>query len=293
MMNKLLTEEEAFAILEAQGRNPMPCDTPVPFYDVSVPCGYPCPIGDEVKNFGMLPGEILKAMDAFVVRAKGDSMTGAGIFDGDYVLVDKTAKFYDSDIVVAVVDGESVIKCYCTDDNGQAWLTPQNEEFRAIQLKEEQNLYVLGVVIYIFRTRPRVSHRKCMEAVNRTKRERFKPMVATPQQVELAIRNADTKVKFGSLWFAVWRALVGKDEENGITLDDFCTKVATLLPDHQHLPTLRNLQRVDVLSFTKPVEEWREDNAPVTGYRFKAYKSLGLLTLELLNNTREKQQETR
>lgn len=284
----MITEEEAFAILEAQGRNPMPCDTPVPFYDVSVPCGYPCPIGDEVKNFGMLPGEILKAMDTFVVRAKGDSMRGAGILDGDYVLVDKTARVYDSDVVVAVVDGESVIKCYCTDDNGQAWLAPQNEEFRAIQLKEEQNLYVLGVVTYIFRTRPRVSHRKCMEAVNRTKREGCKPMVATPQQVELAIRNADTKVKFGSHWFAVWRALVGKDEENGITMDDFCTRVATLLPDHQHLPTLRSLQRMDVLSFTKPVEEWREDNAPVTGYRFKAYKSLGLLTLELLKKTREK-----
>ena len=64
---KKITEEEAFELLEEQGWNPMPCDTPVPFYDVPVPCGYPTEVGEAMGDYGMLPGELLMAMDGFIL----------------------------------------------------------------------------------------------------------------------------------------------------------------------------------------------------------------------------------
>ena len=69
-----MTEEKAFLLMEEQGWHPMPCDTPVPVYDVPASCGLPLPLGNETNDFKMVPKGILASMDTFFVRAKGDSM---------------------------------------------------------------------------------------------------------------------------------------------------------------------------------------------------------------------------
>ena len=137
-----MTEKEAFLLMEEQGWQPMPCDTPIPLYDEPASCGLPSPVGNETNDVTMLPKDFVKSMDAFVIRAKGDSMIGANIIDGDFVLVDKTAQVYDSDIVVALIDGECVLKCYCTDDEGQTWLAPRNDAYDAIPVREGQDLFI-------------------------------------------------------------------------------------------------------------------------------------------------------
>lgn len=279
---KKITEEEAFELLEEQGWNPMPCDTPVPFYDVPVPCGYPMEVGEAMGDYGMLPGELLMAMDGFLTRAKGDSMTGAGIFDGDIVLVDKNAKVYDSDIVVAIVDGECVIKSYCTDDDGQTWLAPQNEDYDAIPLEEGQSLYICGVVTDVMRKSPRVSHRKCMEIVNKTKRKLHMPKKVTRQQVEAMIGGLAKQIKAGRQWYAVFRPLVDVTFLTAKDYDEFVGMVRKVVPDHEHLPKRLELQRMAVGSFTKPVKKWREDNAPVRGTRFYNYKAIAMHTFDVL-----------
>lgn len=279
---KKITEEEAFALLEEQGWNPMPCDTPVPFYDVPVPCGYPTEIGEAMGDYGMLPGELLMAMDGFLTRAKGDSMTGAGIFDGDIVLVDKNAKVYDSDIVVAIVDGECVIKSYCTDDDGQTWLAPQNEDYDAIPLEEGQSLYICGVVTDVMRKSPRVSHRKCMEIVNKTKLKLHMPKKVTRQQVESMIGGLAKQIKAGRQWYAVFRPLVDVTFLTAKDYDEFVGMVRKVVPEHEHLPKRLELQRMAVGSFTKPVKKWREDNAPVRGTRFYNYKAIAMHTFDVL-----------
>ena len=170
-----MTQEKAFLLMEEQGWHPRPCDTPVPVYDVPASCGLPLPLGNETNDFKMVPKGILASMDSFFVRAKGDSMIGANIIDGDLVLVDKTAQVYDSDIVVALIDGECVLKCYCTDDDGQTWLAPRNDAYDAIPVREGQNLFIFGVVTEVWRKSPRVTHRECIDVVNRTKRRARKP----------------------------------------------------------------------------------------------------------------------
>lgn len=54
----------------------------------------------------------------FVVRVAGESMTGAGIFDGDLLVVDRSLEPRDGDVVVAVLDGELTVKRLLRDAHG-------------------------------------------------------------------------------------------------------------------------------------------------------------------------------
>lgn len=74
--------EKLMESLEKAGWHPMVCDTPIPFFDNEVPCGVPNSVGDVVKEEEMIPRRMLTSLDDYAVRAKGDSMIGAGIQDG-------------------------------------------------------------------------------------------------------------------------------------------------------------------------------------------------------------------
>ena len=54
----------------------------------------------------------------FIVRVAGESMTGAGIFDGDLLVVDRSLEPRDGDVVVAVLDGELTVKRLLHDAHG-------------------------------------------------------------------------------------------------------------------------------------------------------------------------------
>ena len=268
-----MTEKEAFLLMEEQGWQPMPCDTPVPLYDVPASCGLPTPVGNETNDVTMLPKDIVNSMDAFVIRAKGDSMIGANIIDGDFALVDKTAQVYDSDIVVALIDGECVLKCYCTDDDGQTWLAPRNDAYDAIPVREGQDLFIFGVVTEVWRKSPRVTHRECIDVVNRTKRRARKPKEVCLSEVEAMVRAMAGSIKTGRLWYAVFRPLVDLKFYAWNAYGEFVGMVRSVVPDHEHLPSEDGLQRMATGSFTKSVGEWKESNAPVKNKRFATYKS--------------------
>jgi hypothetical protein len=55
-----------------------------------------------------------------------------------------------------------------------------------------------------------------------------------------------------------------------------------LVPQHKHMPKKVELQRLAVQSFAKPVKDWRPDNAPVKGLRYKSYVEIANKTEELL-----------
>ena len=283
-----MTEEEAFLLMEEQGWHPMPCDTPVPVYDVPASCGLPTPVGNETNDVTMLPKDFVKSMDAFVIRAKGDSMIGANIIDGDFVLVDKTAQVYDSDIVVVLIDGECVLKCYCTDDDGQTWLAPRNDAYDAIPVREGQDLFIFGVVTEVWRKSPRVTHRECIDVVNRTKRRARKPKEVSLSEVQAAIRDIAPKVTNGRQWFAVYRALADRKLVGEECFEAFCRLVAEAVPEHPRLPVYTEMQRMSVMCFAKPIWQWQADNAPVTGKRYLDYLMLAKEMLKRLEENVKK-----
>ena len=277
-----MTEKEAFLLMEEQGWQPMPCDTPIPLYDEPASCGLPSPVGNETNDVTMLPKDLVKSMDAFVIRAKGDSMIGANIIDGDFVLVDKTAQVYDSDIVVALIDGECVLKCYCTDDEGQTWLAPRNDAYDAIPVREGQDLFIFGVVTDVWRRSPRVTHRECIDVVNRTKRRARKPKEVCLSEVEAAIRDIAPKVAYGRQWFAVYRVLADRKLVGAGCFEAFCRLVAEAVPEHPKLPTAKELGRMNVYCFAKHLGQWSADNAPVTGSRYSEYEQIANCFMKML-----------
>jgi DNA polymerase V len=82
----------------------------------------------------------------FFVRACGDSMMGAGIQDGDILVVDKSLTARDGSIIIASVGGDFTVKTYRIDKRGSHWLVPANSQFRPIALDETSDFSIFGVV---------------------------------------------------------------------------------------------------------------------------------------------------
>lgn len=119
---------------------------PIPLFGHAVPAGFPSPADDYVEGRLDLNQLLIQNKTAtFFLRVKGDSMIGAGIHDGDIIVVDRSVEPVDHSVVVAVVDGELTIKRLVW-SNGIAELHPENPKYAPIRFKEGQELTIWGVV---------------------------------------------------------------------------------------------------------------------------------------------------
>ena len=274
---------EVFKVLEDAGMNPQWCDTPVPYYDACVQAGSPTDPGDIPFGEQLMMAENL-VMDGFTfcIKVKGDSMKDVNIHDGDRVELMTGSVVRDGDIVVAEIDKKDyTLKSYCKDEMGNKWLVPANSEFKPILLSEEMDVRILGKVIRVFKEVPYVPYAELLKIVNRTKSKMMTERKAIPvERIEQIICELGNVVKHGRLWYAVYRAMVDRGvlEEGDYGL--FCKKVTSLLPMHRHLPEARELRRMAVQSFRKPVCFWKEEDAPVSGMRFDDYIRIAQLTKE-------------
>lgn len=112
----------------------------------SVPAGFPSPAAD----FGHAPLDLFAHLvphpqATFYFRASGVSMIDAGIFDGDYLLVDRAERPMPGHIVVAVVDGDFTVK-YLRKRGTYYFLEAANVTYPRINPKEGQGLEIWGVV---------------------------------------------------------------------------------------------------------------------------------------------------
>jgi DNA polymerase V len=118
----------------------------VPLFSHTVPAGFPSPADDYIQGRLSLDEHLIAHKEAtFFVRAKGSSMVGAGIFDGDLLVVDKSLKPQSGDIVIAVMDGDLTVKRLIRQGE-TVILRPENPRFKDIELKDGQELQVWGVV---------------------------------------------------------------------------------------------------------------------------------------------------
>ena len=118
----------------------------VPLFSHNVPAGFPSPADDYIQSRLSLDEYLVQHREAtFFVRAKGSSMIGAGIFEGDLLVVDKSLTPSSGDIVIAAIDGELTVK-RLIQRNGTVILKPENPRFKEIEFKDGQELQVWGVV---------------------------------------------------------------------------------------------------------------------------------------------------
>lgn len=113
---------------------------------VAIQAGFPSPAEDLGAKRIDLTAQLVKHPQAtFLMKARGESMREAGIFDGDILLVDKAITPRNGHIVVAVVDGEFVCKQLQL-RAGRMKLKAANPCFPDIVPKEGQVVEVWGVV---------------------------------------------------------------------------------------------------------------------------------------------------
>lgn len=122
---------------------PLTAVVPIPVGGEAVPAGWPSPAQDYFSGDLDLNEHLIRNRPAtFVVRVAGDSMVGAGISDGDELVVDRSLDPTDGDIVIAVVDGEMTVKRLHLTAAGPE-LRPENPAYPVLR---PADLSVWGVV---------------------------------------------------------------------------------------------------------------------------------------------------
>lgn len=109
-----------------------------------VTAGYPILAQENISGFIPWEGE----EDCFALRVQGDSMIGAGILDGDLVIVRPQSTADHGDIVVALLGDEATVK-RLSRRNGEIWLLPENPAYEPI---DGTDAVILGRVKGVQRT---------------------------------------------------------------------------------------------------------------------------------------------
>lgn len=272
--------KEIMKLLEVAGWQPMVCDTPLPRYVGKANCGVPLEAGGDVEDMVAVPKALLNWGLQYFINARGDSMKGLGIEEGDMLRVDASRPVKDGDVVVAYLDREITVKTLMSDEEGQQWLVPANDAYEAICLTDKPNVRMLGVVVANEKLSPRMAVPKALKAIKRAKLSQIQPL--HEDQIELAVKGVAVYVLLKRQWISVYRPLKERNAEIASSYETFCEGIAKIVPNHMNLPTVRELQRMDVQSFTKPVRLWERDDAPVEGRRFDEYLSIAKRFKDLL-----------
>ena len=122
---------------------------PVPYYG-KIHAGEPSLLAENRQGFITLDRRFLPTEDSFFMKAKGDSMVGRAILDGDYVLVSPSARAKDGDIVAARLGEEATVKIL-RHRGATIVLEPANEKDRSIEVGPKDDFAILGVVSGVFR----------------------------------------------------------------------------------------------------------------------------------------------
>jgi repressor LexA len=105
-----------------------------------VEAGIPSPAEEATLDTVALDEWLVRDREStYILRVKGDSMEDAGIFEDDYVLVERTDKHKKGDIVVAEVDGSWTLKFLQEDGRGY-YLKPGNKKYHDIRPEEEMKV---------------------------------------------------------------------------------------------------------------------------------------------------------
>ena len=116
-----------------------------------ISAGFPSPADDFKENRISLDRELVKNKEAtFYARVSGDSMVGAGLDDGDLLVIDRSLNPENGKIAVCLVDGEFTVK-RIKKEKKKLYLMPENKKYKPIELKEENELIIWGVVEYVIK----------------------------------------------------------------------------------------------------------------------------------------------
>jgi repressor LexA len=100
-----------------------------------VTAGAPILAEQNIEDAFLLPEDFLGPGEHFLLRVRGDSMIGAGIYDGDYLIVRRQSHAENGDIVVARIGEEATVKRFYREPDGIR-LQPENPLLEPIKSRE-------------------------------------------------------------------------------------------------------------------------------------------------------------
>ena len=116
-----------------------------------ISAGFPSPADDFKENRISLDKELVKNKEAtFYARVDGDSMIGAGLEDGDLLVIDRSFNPENGRIAVCLIDGDFTVK-RIKKENNNLYLVPENKKYQPIKIKEDNNLIIWGIVQYVIK----------------------------------------------------------------------------------------------------------------------------------------------
>ncbi len=119
---------------------------PLPLFLESVSAGFPSPADDYIEGKLDLNDYLVRnKLSTFFVRVTGDSMKDVGIYSGDLLIVDRSLTPKEASIVIAIINGELLVK-RMHHENNKLYLLPENKNYQALEVTQEMNFDVWGVV---------------------------------------------------------------------------------------------------------------------------------------------------
>ena len=116
-----------------------------------ISAGFPSPADDFKEIRISLDKELVKNEEAtFYARVSGDSMQGAGLENGDLLIIDRSIEPSNNKIAVCFVDGEFTVKRIKIESK-KVYLIPENKKYSPIEINEENELIIWGIVTYVIK----------------------------------------------------------------------------------------------------------------------------------------------
>ena len=116
-----------------------------------ISAGFPSPAGDFKQDRISLDKELIKNKEAtFFARVSGQSMVGAGLDNNDLLVIDRSLEPTNNKIAVCLIDGEFTVKRLKV-ENDRIWLKPENLDYRPIEITEENQFIIWGIVTNVIK----------------------------------------------------------------------------------------------------------------------------------------------
>jgi len=139
--------KRAIEVVNSLGKAAITATRDVPVLG-KVAAGKPLLSEENVEGYVTIP-EDMASGKTFALQVKGDSMIGAGILDGDRVIVKQQGAAENGEIVCALIDGEATLKRFYKKD-GVVTLKAENEKYDPIILSEGE-FRIVGKVVSLLR----------------------------------------------------------------------------------------------------------------------------------------------
>ena len=124
----------------------------MPLSTIGISAGFPSPADDHLEDIIDLNQHLIKNKDAtFFGRAEGDSMIGAGIGNGDLLVIDKSLRPKNQNIAVCYLDGEFTVKRIKIEKD-TIWLIAENKKYQPIKVTSENEFVIWGIVTHCIKS---------------------------------------------------------------------------------------------------------------------------------------------